>query len=252
MDHATTDVGSRLQQAREQRGLTRQDISRITKLSTSTLKAIEQNEFGRLPGGIFRAAYIRVVAAEVGLDPDGLVRTYRATLETDTPAVPSPQAAGGARSVPALGWMAAAVIAAAAVSGMAWLTSRAALPLEAQLVNAAATVGRQTAPPLVVPDATGAAVMANAVVAETGAPPLQLEIRFSGPCWVSLVADGERLIYTLMQAGEHTVVEARDAITLRVGDAGAVAYSLNGVTGRPLGGDGEAVTLRLTSNSNDS
>ena len=69
------------------------------------------------------------------------------------------------------------------------------------------------------------------------------------PCWVSAVADGERVVYRLMQPGERTLVEARSAITLRVGDAGAVAYSINGATGRPLGRNGEAVTVRITNDN---
>jgi hypothetical protein len=38
-------------------------------------------------------------------------------------------------------------------------------------------------------------------------------------------------------------------ITLRVGDAGAVAYSINGATGRPLGRNGEVVTVRITNDN---
>jgi hypothetical protein len=60
------------------------------------------------------------------------------------------------------------------------------------------------------------------------------------------VADGERVVYRLMQPGERTLVEARGAIRLRVGDAGNVAYSINGATGRPLGRNGEAVTVHIT------
>jgi hypothetical protein len=81
---------------------------------------------------------------------------------------------------------------------------------------------------------------------------LRLEIRLKGPCWVSAVADGERVVYRLMQPGERTLVEARRLITLRVGDAGAVAYSINGATGRPLGRHGEAVTVRITNENRGS
>ena len=61
------------------------------------------------------------------------------------------------------------------------------------------------------------------------------------------MADGERVIYRLMQPGDRTLVEARSEITLRVGDAGVVAYAINGATGRRLGGDGEVVTVSITS-----
>jgi hypothetical protein len=49
-----------------------------------------------------------------------------------------------------------------------------------------------------------------------------------------------------MQPGERALVEAHSLITLHVGDAGAVAYSINGTRGRPLGANGEVVTVRIT------
>ena len=84
----TTDVGSRLRQAREQRGLTLRDIASATKISMTALKAIERNEFTRLPGGVFRRAYVGAVACAVGLNADELTRDYRAQFEPDTSAGP--------------------------------------------------------------------------------------------------------------------------------------------------------------------
>jgi hypothetical protein len=101
-------------------------------------------------------------------------------------------------------------------------------------------------------DATDQVALANAAVSETGAPSLRLEIRLHRPCWVSAVADGERVVYRLMPPGERTLVEARSVITLRVGDAGAVAYSINEATGRPLGTNGEVVTVRITNENVES
>ena len=37
MDQITTDIGSRLRQAREQRGLTLRDIANTTKISTAAV-----------------------------------------------------------------------------------------------------------------------------------------------------------------------------------------------------------------------
>ena len=90
MEQITTDIGSRLRQAREQRGLTIRDIANTTKISTAALNAIEHNDFARLPGGVFRRAYVRAFAAEVGLDADELTREYRARFETEIPAGPLP------------------------------------------------------------------------------------------------------------------------------------------------------------------
>lgn len=76
-----TDIGSRLQQAREARGQSLHDIAETTKISMFCLRAIESNDFGRLPGGIFRSAYVGSFAETVGLDADEVVRDYRMRFE---------------------------------------------------------------------------------------------------------------------------------------------------------------------------
>jgi hypothetical protein len=85
---------------------------------------------------------------------------------------------------------------------------------------------------------------ANAVAADQ--PSLQLDIRATRTCWVSAVADAERVAYRLMKAGDREVVTAHKSITLRIGDASAIDYSINGATGRRLGGPGEVITVRFT------
>ena len=52
-----------------------------------------------------------------------------------------------------------------------------------------------------------------------------------------------------MNAGEHAIVDARETIVLRVGDAEACAYSINGVPGRQLGEAGEAVTVHIAADN---
>jgi len=71
-----TDIGGRVRSAREQRGLTLADAARVTKLSTCVIGAIERNDFASLPGGMYRKAYLRTLAAEVGLDPYEIAADY--------------------------------------------------------------------------------------------------------------------------------------------------------------------------------
>ena len=71
-----TDIGGRVRSAREQRGLTLADAARVTKLSTCVIGAIERNDFASLPGGMYRKAYLRTLASEVGLDPYEIAADY--------------------------------------------------------------------------------------------------------------------------------------------------------------------------------
>ena len=74
-------LGCRLRQARLSRGLTIGDVSALTKISTRALLAIECENFDRLPGGIFRRAYVTAFADAVGLDGRECVRAYVEAFE---------------------------------------------------------------------------------------------------------------------------------------------------------------------------
>jgi hypothetical protein len=63
---------------------------------------------------------------------------------------------------------------------------------------------------------------------------------------VSATVDGRLVVYRLMAPGEHATLDARNEISLRVGDAGVFVFSINGAPGRSLGGQGQAVTIRIT------
>src|SRR5215831_11112115 len=72
----TSDVGSRLKDARERRGMSLRQIANDTKISMTALEALERNDFSRLPGGIFSRSFVRSYAAEVGLDVEETVEDF--------------------------------------------------------------------------------------------------------------------------------------------------------------------------------
>jgi len=61
-------VGARLKQEREKRNVTLDEISRSTKIGTRLLRALEDEHFDQLPGGIFNKGFIRAYARFLGLD----------------------------------------------------------------------------------------------------------------------------------------------------------------------------------------
>lgn len=68
-----------LPQVRQKRGLSLKDIAESTKISSRFLRAIEDEEFSLLPGGIFNTSYLRQYAAAVGYDEVQLLAYYRMT-----------------------------------------------------------------------------------------------------------------------------------------------------------------------------
>jgi cytoskeleton protein RodZ len=72
--------GAQLKQEREKQKVTLDDISLTTKISTRMLRALEEEHFDQLPGGIFNKGFIRAYARCLGMDEDQAVADYLATI----------------------------------------------------------------------------------------------------------------------------------------------------------------------------
>jgi cytoskeletal protein RodZ len=72
--------GEKLRKQREQRGLALDAISNSTKISTRMLRALEDEHFDQLPGGVFNKGFVRAYARQVGLDEEETITDYLAAL----------------------------------------------------------------------------------------------------------------------------------------------------------------------------
>jgi cytoskeletal protein RodZ len=72
--------GDKLRKQREQRGIALDAISNTTKISVRMLRALEEEHFDRLPGGVFNKGFVRAYARHVGLDEEEAIADYLAAL----------------------------------------------------------------------------------------------------------------------------------------------------------------------------
>ena len=70
-----------LQRRRSDRGLSLEMIAENTKISIRFLRAIEDEDFKQLPGGIFSTSYLRQYAEAVGLEERKLLECYQRATE---------------------------------------------------------------------------------------------------------------------------------------------------------------------------
>ena len=75
-----------LNDARKRAGIALDEIADSTKISVRFLKAIEAEEFDKLPGGIFNTSYLRQYAVAIGYDADELLAHYRRKMNLQSPA----------------------------------------------------------------------------------------------------------------------------------------------------------------------
>jgi len=245
------DVGGELRRARTARQLSLSDVSARTKINQAILRAIEENQFDRVPGGLFTRGYLRAFAREVHLDPEAIVAKYRAEFEA--PIVELPSADQVTHRVPDY-----------SLTADGTRDRRRFVGLAIVLIIGAAYFGYArknavTPPPVVVaPHTTEAPHATDSVEAAAPAPaptptagtvdtpeagPLKLAIEAKGDCWVAVIVDGKPAISRLMKAGERELFNVNDHAALRIGDPAAFSFTLNGMPGRVSGTAHTAVNL---------
>jgi cytoskeleton protein RodZ len=74
-------IGETLREARMRQRLDIADVENQTKIRAKYLRALENEEFGMLPGPTFVKTFLRTYAEQLGLDPHVLVEEYRANYE---------------------------------------------------------------------------------------------------------------------------------------------------------------------------
>ena len=72
--------GDKFRTERERRGFTLDDVSNVTKINSRMLKAIEDEHFDLLPGGVFNKGFVRAYANHLGFNDEESVSEYLAAL----------------------------------------------------------------------------------------------------------------------------------------------------------------------------
>jgi cytoskeletal protein RodZ len=240
-----------LRERREACGLTLDDVARTTKIAKGVLRAIESGDALHLPAPIYTRGFLKAYAIEVGLDPERAADDYLGALERLHPAEHDGRAANHDReryrnaSPRQFRRIARLVGLAAAVGLVAYVAS---FNTRQELVPATPSdIGEEadTAPAenALAVDAAPAADVAHAAL---GDAPLRIEIVPQAPCWLSARVDGERVIAKLLKPGERQTIDVNDEAVLRIGEPGALSFSINGQSGRPFGPAGQPVTVRIT------
>ncbi|PLR94886.1 helix-turn-helix domain-containing protein [Bacillus sp. T33-2] len=72
-----TELGSRLREEREAKGLSLDELQSITKIQKRYLLGIEEGNYSMMPGKFYVRAFIKQYAEAVGLEPDELFEEYK-------------------------------------------------------------------------------------------------------------------------------------------------------------------------------
>ena len=254
-DRPVGDLGRKLREARERKGVSLCQIANSTKIAVSVLEGLERNDITRLPGGIFGRAFVRAFASEIGLDPEATIQEFIAQFPDDVVTAGHPQARqfedrealeSDRRMTSTFMWLIALSIPIAAVVVYVTAAGRQSRPEAAE-----APVARSAPPASSAPQAGDAAApgldpSADGGPTEAAADQLTAVVVVKRACWVSAIVDDEKQVSRTLQPGDPQTFVVRRELVLTAGDADAVTLTINGAAAKPLGKPGEVVTTRLT------
>ena len=264
---AYVGAGAQLQAAREAAGLSLDQVAQQLKLAPRQVRALEEENFGMLPGRTFTRGFMRNYARLLNLDPDLLVAHLPDAAHAPSLEPPPLHSTGTTMAelptahahTPSFGrWLIPLVLVAAivAAAGYEWYRGRpasvAAPPRATQTVPAPNTPNMSTTPlpNPVAPDsgATGTGVpratsgglappgtaqpesaQAAAPVAANAAVDAVLVIRYEGPSWTEIRdSAGQTLISRLVGADSIEPFDGVPPFSIVIGNARAVTLLYRG------------------------
>lgn len=245
---AKGNFGERLKRERELREVTLEEITAATRIGARFLEALENEDWNKLPGGVFNRGFVRSVARYLGLDEEGLLAEYDLAHAEQLPPVtehqekriPSPP-----RWFPilmALGLLIVLIcVAIGAVFAWRYYAARRAAK---QAAVSAAQVLDHASNAAAVPVPAMLPVLSAGEAPKPGPEPqLDLLVSVSSPTLIRIEADDKLLLNANLAAGENRHFTAQDHFLVFATDSSSVLLELNGKTLPPLGATGSSGTM---------
>ncbi len=260
-------VGQKLRAIRLQQGLTLEDISAKTRISTRNLQAIEQDDLSPIGSAFFYKSFVRQFAQQLKLDYSELA----AAVQNLTSSLPEPLMPGQTTSgvtlpsVPSLRsprrkglrWiysftsLVAMLIACSTLYSM-WQNSRSNLQFSklpekisefvSSFTNHSSERSSLASRPAPEPVQT-AAVTSSAPAPEAA---FRVELSAIERTWLSIVADGQETFTGVLETAETKVLEGHETARVRMGNAGGLNVVFNGRSIGSLGPRGRICTVVFT------
>ncbi len=249
---ARGNFGERLKRERELREVSASEITSATRISGRFLEALENEDWAKLPGGIFNRGFVRSIARYLGLDEESLLAEYdlaHGEQKIEAPApyenpIPRPS-----KWIPILGILVflgilAGLVYAGRYGWRRYSAHRAAKQSSASIALAQPQSPSSTPNTLAADPSSTSSSSSSSSSSLT--PSLDLSVSTSAATRVRIVADGKMLLDTELPAGETRHFSATQQFEVTAGDSSAVLLELNGQAMPPLGAPGASGTIVLS------
>jgi len=234
--------GARLRREREAQGISHQQAAESLNLDTMVLAHLEANDFATLGAPVFVKGHLRRYTTMLGLDEHEIVSLYEhSTQQLGEPSlVPKSRLEmAPVRGKPRWPWVVGGAAAFFVASALVAYLSEHGLPwVNATPEESTAPVLEQT--PATTMQAPPAAASTPAIAGSAESPPdsavgalqpgqVSLRVKFAADSWVEVFdGSGKAVLYDLGKAGTERTLTATAPLSVTIGDAAAVAVTVNG------------------------
>jgi len=229
-------VGERLKAAREDKGLSLEQVASETRIPLRHLQSLEEADWDRLPAPTYTIGFAKSYASAVGLDRTDIGEQLRSEMggyRTDNSNVEHFEPADPARTMPK--WLVLSAVAAIIVVVLvfSWirnqsLTAEAPAPAVTEQPEEQASVPAAQAPPPVQPPASAQGPVTLAA---------------TGPAWIRVTDQGKTLFEGVLQPGQtYQVPPAATAPLLRAGAPEALRITVGTAVAPPVGPAGQVTS----------
>ncbi|HZV88405.1 MAG TPA: RodZ domain-containing protein [Candidatus Binatus sp.] len=244
---ASGTFGERLKREREMREVSLKEVTTATRIGPRFLEALENEEWDKLPGGIFNRGFVRSIARFLGLDEENLLAEYDMARGEQSLPVPQPYENKIPRPpiwIPILAVLALLAVFGGLIAGGIYGWRRYAAHRAAKQSSSSALLPaqRQTGTASGVP----AAKPSSDSLTPSIAIPLDLAVSTSAATRVRVLADGALLLDAEIPAGGTRHFSASRQFEVTAADSSSVLLELNGRAMPPVGTPGASGTIVLS------
>jgi len=247
---AKGSFGELLKREREMREVSLNEVTVATRIAPRFLEALENQDWEKLPGGVFNRGFVRAIARFLGLDEENLLAEYdlaRGGEKSESLVLPENRIPAPSKWLVVLAALAillgVAVVVAAGVYG--WRRYAANRPSKQSLSSSEPS--QHQAPPALPSLMVDLTPISTSPAAATSfhASPLDLSVSTSAATRIRILGDGKLLLDGDLGAGENRRFSAEQGFEVTAADSSAVLLELNGQAMPPLGAHGASSTMML-------
>jgi transcriptional regulator with XRE-family HTH domain len=245
---ARGNFGERLKRERELREVTLEEITQATRIGPRFLEALENEDWEKLPGGVFNRGFVRSIAHYLGLAEEAFLAEYDLAHAAHADQEAQKHAQKFEDRIPQTPlWIPAAM-----VLGILLLATAVIFGGIYGWRRFVRHSGAKPAANIAPSGADSSAIAGNSSLPgsnplHVAEPPLDLSVSASRMTHVRVQGDGNLVFDDDLRPGENRHFTAKAELVVSAADSSAVLLELNGEAMPPIGAPGASGTIVLTS-----